>query len=174
VPNAKQPLENIRPQQIYNALLIREIDPKSEIAVIENDFEIVPDAKGHKVQQPSYNIDVIRKRSDATWYLSRKILFSRTDLLPHHQLEYSENGDLVTDARYDNYKQYGDINFPSQIEIWRPEEEYDITLTIIKMDMNQDLPEDKFVLAQPPGAEVVHLGGQQTSQAPASRGGDGH
>src|SRR5438477_12518266 len=34
-PNAKQPLENIRPQQIYEALLIPEINPQKAIAVLE-------------------------------------------------------------------------------------------------------------------------------------------
>src|SRR5882762_11093970 len=36
VVNPKQPLESIRPQMLYDALLIREIDPAEEIAVLEN------------------------------------------------------------------------------------------------------------------------------------------
>ncbi len=40
-PNPKQPLENMRPQNIYEALLIREIDPQNEIAVLENGYETV-------------------------------------------------------------------------------------------------------------------------------------
>ena len=59
--NAEQPLENLRPQHIYDALILREIDPQSEIAVMENNFEIVTDAKNHQVQQADYEIDVIRK-----------------------------------------------------------------------------------------------------------------
>src|SRR2546422_9856662 len=43
--NPAQPLENLRPQHIYDALLLREIDRHNEIAVMENDFEIVTDAK---------------------------------------------------------------------------------------------------------------------------------
>ena len=34
-PNTDQPMENIRPQNIYEALLIKRIDPDSEIAVLE-------------------------------------------------------------------------------------------------------------------------------------------
>ena len=166
LPNATA-LEKIRPQMIYDALLIREIDPQNEIAVLEKDYETVTDAKGHKVEQPDYQIDVIRKRERGGWYLSRKIIVSRTDLLPHHQLEYNEDGDLVTDTRYDDYKNYNGINFPSQIEIWRPQEEYDITLTIVKLELNPPLTDDKFALAQPPGAEVLHLGQpQQSGSAP--------
>jgi len=165
-PNAKQALENIRPQQIYEALLIPPIDPQNEIAVMENDFEEVKDKNGHQVLQPDYVIDVIRK-GEKGWYLARKIIFSRTDLLPHRQLIYDENGNLVSNVRYDDYKNYNGIYFPSQIEIWRPQEEYDITLTILKLELNIPMPDDKFALAQPPGAEVVHLGEpQQNSAAP--------
>lgn len=156
-PNPKQPLENVRPQQIYDALFIPAVDQKNEIAVMENDFEQVTDKKGHLAQQADYVIDVIQK-SDKGWYLAHKIIFSRVDLLPHRQLIYDENGDLVTNARYDAYKTYNGINFPSQIEIWRPQEEYDITLTVVKLELNLPMPDDKFALPQPPGAEVVHLG----------------
>jgi outer membrane lipoprotein-sorting protein len=154
--NLQQPMENIRPQQIYDAMLLREIDPKSEIAVMENSFEIVKDAKGHDVEQPDYEIEIIRKE-DRGWFLSRKIVFSRTDLLPHRQLIYDQGGNMVTESTYQGYKDYTGLNFPSQIEIWRPQEEYDITLTIINLELNKPLPDDKFVLQQPPGAQVVHL-----------------
>ena len=125
--------------------LLREIDPQNEIAVMENDFEIVTDAKKHQVQQPDYEIEVIRK-GEQGWFLSRKIMFSRTDLLPHRQLIYDQDGNLATDSRYEDYKDYDGVNFPSQIEIWRPQEEYDITLTMVKLELNEPLPDDKFAL----------------------------
>ena len=159
-PNPQQPLENLRPQIIYDALLLREIDP-DETAVLENGMESVAGQKGHKYEQPDYVIDVIRGRGRDTW-LSRKIVFSRVDLLPDRQLIYDENGTLVTDARYSNYKDYSEVLFPSRIEIIRPEEEYDITLGIVKLDMNQPLNNDKFVLEQPAGAQVIHLDRSQT------------
>ena len=40
-PNPDQPMENIRPQDIFNALLIQPVDPQSEIAVLENGDEIL-------------------------------------------------------------------------------------------------------------------------------------
>ncbi len=154
--NPQQPLENLRPQHIYDALILREIDPQTEIAVMQNSFEIVTDAKHHQVQQPDYEIEVVRK-GEHGWFLSRKIVFSRTDLLPHRQLVYDQDGNLATDSRYEGYKDYNGLNFPSQIEIWRPQEEYDITLTIVKLQLNQPLPDDKFTLDQPAGAQVVQL-----------------
>ncbi|MGA8310299.1 MAG: hypothetical protein WB755_09735 [Terriglobales bacterium] len=167
--NVDQPLENLRPQHIYDALILREIDPQSEVAVMENNFEIVTDAKHHQVQQADYEIDVIRK-SDRGWFLSRKIIFSRTDLLPHRQLVYDQDHNLANDSRYEGYKDYDGVNFPSQIEIWRPQEEYDITLTIVKIQLNEPLPDDKFALEQPPGAQVVHLDQPQSSRVNGADG----
>jgi outer membrane lipoprotein-sorting protein len=170
--SAKQPLENLRPQHIYDALLLREIDAQNEIAVMENGNEIVTDAKGHQVQQADYEISVIRK-GEHGWFLSRKIMFSRTDLLPHRQLVYDQNGNLATDSRYEGYKDYNGLNFPSQISIWRPLEEYDITLTMVKLQLNEPLSDDKFQLEQPAGAEVVHLDQPQAERAGGSNGADG-
>ena len=64
---AANPLENLRPQVIYNALLLPEID-KNEIAVLENDTEAIVDAKTKKlVQQPDYVIDIIRRSDSGSW-----------------------------------------------------------------------------------------------------------
>jgi outer membrane lipoprotein-sorting protein len=165
-PNPTQPLENLRPQIIYEALLLHEIGA-GETAILENGTETVTDEKGHKSEQPDYVIDVIRRHGNDSW-LSRKIIFSRTDLRPNRQLIYDEQGTLVTDARYSDYKDYDGLNFPSKIEIKRPEEEYDITLTILKPGLNQPLTDDKFVLEQPAGAQVIHL---DHPQSPANGGG---
>ena len=161
--NQQQPMENLRPQQIYDSLVLREIDPQNEIAVMQNNFEIVTDAKHHQVQQADYEIEVIRK-GEKGWFLSRKIIFSRTDLLPHRQFIYDPDGNLTTDSRYEGYKDHDGLQFPSQIEIWRPQEEYDITLTMVKLQVNEPLPNDKFVLDQPAGAQVVNLDRPQASQ----------
>jgi outer membrane lipoprotein-sorting protein len=168
-PNPTQPLENLRPQYIYDALLLRRIDPQNEIAVMENDTELVSDVKSHRASRADYVVAVINK-GEHGWTLSRKIVFSRTDLLPHRQLLYDGNGNVTTNALYYNYKDDHGIEFPWQIEIARPQEEYDITLNIVKLDLNQPLPDDKFLLEQPPGAEVVHLDKPATQSSSAPHG----
>jgi outer membrane lipoprotein-sorting protein len=158
-----QPMENIRPKDIYDALLIRYVDSEHEIAVLENSAEILHDAKGHRVLQEDYELIVIRKKGENAGVLSRKIVFSRTDLQPHRQYIYDDQGKLVTDARYANYKEYDGVSFPSRIEIFRPQEEYDITLNVLKLEINKPLRDDQFALEQPPGAEVVHMDKPQSS-----------
>src|ERR1700688_1353258 len=72
--DADQPRESIRPQDIYDALLVRPIDPEHEIAVLENSEEILHDSKGHRVLQDDYELVIIR-RGEQGWALSRKIVF---------------------------------------------------------------------------------------------------
>jgi len=161
--NTQQPLENLRPQVIFDALLIRQIDPEHDIAVKENQSHMVVDAKGHRYSRSEYVIDVIEKGHQG-WFRARTIVFGRDDLLPSRQLIYTQDGEVLTDARYENYKkdEHG-IEFPWRIEIARPQEEYDITLTFVKLELNTPLPDDKFELEQPPDAEVVRLDQPQAS-----------
>jgi hypothetical protein len=149
-------LENMRPQYIYDALLLPEIG-SDEIAVLENGYETVLDSKKHRVDQPDYELAVIQKGPQG-WYLGRRIQFSRTDLVPHRQRIYDLQGNVATDAHYLEEKDYSGISFSSTIEIERPRENYDITLHILKLEVNRPLSDDQFALEQPPGAEVVRLG----------------
>jgi outer membrane lipoprotein-sorting protein len=161
-------LENMRPQYIYDALLIPAIG-QDEIAVLENGYETVLDAKKHRVEQPNYELAVIRNGPKG-WYLSRRIEFSRTDLLPHRQRIYDQQGNVATDVHYQDYKDFAGTTFPSTIEIERPRENYDITLSIIKLEINKALTDDQFALEQPPGADVVHLDQPNPSAAKALSG----
>jgi outer membrane lipoprotein-sorting protein len=164
VPNPQQPLENLRPQIIYDALLLRPIQPENgELAVLENGTEIVTGDKNRKFQQADYIIDVIQDGNGNDSWLSRKIVFSRVDLLPHRQLIYDQAGDLVTDASYSDYKDNSGVLFPSVIEIRRPEEEYDITLHMVKLEINLRLDDTKFVLEKPAGAQEIHLDPQRSA-----------
>jgi hypothetical protein len=171
-PNSDQPMENIRPQNIYEALLIRRIDPNSEIAVRENGYETLHDSKGRRVLQDDYELTVIQKYEKGCTqacvehpWLERKIIFGRTDLKPRRQYIYAEDGKVVTDAKYAEYKDYDGISYPSRIEIFRPQEEYAITLNMLKVDINKLLTDDQFLLEQPPGADVIHLDRPQSSLA---------
>jgi outer membrane lipoprotein-sorting protein len=161
-------MENMRPQYIYDALLIPEIG-RDEIPFRENGYETVLDAKRHRVEQPNYGLLILRDGPQG-WYLSRRIEFSRTDLLPHRQRIYDQQGNVVTDARYEDYKDFAGTTFPSTIEIERPRENYDITLSMVKLDINKTLTDDQFALDQPDGAEVVHLPQPDPAVAKAPNG----
>ena len=168
--NTNQPLENLRPQQFLDALLVREFDPSNDIAVLENSYETLTNPKTKKeVEQPDYVLIIIH-RGDNGWYLSRKIIFSRTDLEPHEQLVYDANGYIASDVHYSNFSDKDGVDFPYVIDIWRPQEEYDIEITITKLVIYQPLSNEQFALQQPSGAQVVRL---DASNPGRNSGGDG-
>ncbi len=156
-PNPAQPLESIRPQHIYDALLLHEIDPQNEVAVIESSTEQVTDPKTHKpAEQGNYLLDVIRKDKQG-WYLARKIYFERVNLTPYRQVVYDRQGNIATIADYSDFHDYNGVSFPNKIEITRPQEEYQIGLSMVSLKLNQPLAPQQFELAPPPGAQIVHL-----------------
>jgi hypothetical protein len=157
IEDSSSPLDTLRPQAIYDALLLQAINPDNEIAVLENSQEMVVDKQTHKlVQQPNYVLDVIKK-TDRGWTLARKVIFDRTNLVPHRQIMFDEHGNPVTDASYQVFKEYDGVSFPGYIDIKRPQEEYDIRLFIVKLSINQPITDDQFALQQPPGSLLVDL-----------------
>jgi hypothetical protein len=151
-------LENLRPQHINDALMLHEVDPSTEIAVLEGANEIIQDPKTKKdVEEPNYILDIIRHPSSGDWYLARKLYFSRSTLLPYRQVVYDRNGNIATDASYDDFKPIDGVQFPNLIRIWRPQEEYTVTLHIVKLEVNKPMTPDQFALDQPPGSTLVNL-----------------
>ena len=150
-------LENLRPHVFFDSLLLHEIR-SDEIPVLEQGTEIVQDANNKKKswEIPDYVVSIIEREGNM-WRLERKITFARTDLMPHRQLIYDRAGALVTEALYENFADFGGVNFPAKITINRPKEEYSIQIIIEKLEVNRTLAEDQFVLAQPPGAQVKIL-----------------
>lgn len=170
---SKNTLENLRPHVIYDALLLHAIDPNNEIAVLENSEELVKDQndKDKEVSYPTYIVDVIQRGTQG-WFLARKVIFSRTDLLPHRQLVYDKMGNLATEATYENYRDFEGTNFPASITIVRPQEEYTIGLNVLKLKVNEPLKDDQFALNQPAGSQLVRLDATGEAEKQTPGGGD--
>jgi outer membrane lipoprotein-sorting protein len=163
IKDSTNPLDTVRPQSIYDALLLQPIDPQTEVAVMESSTEMVVDTQTHKlVKQPNYVLDVIR-RADQGWILARKVMFDRTNLRPHRQIMFDDLGNPTTDASYQVYKDFDGISFPTYIDIKRPQEEYDIRLIMVKLILNQPISDDQFALQQPPGSVLVNLDDRNTN-----------
>lgn len=149
-----QPLGNLRPQVIYDALLMQAVDPQNELAVMEEGEHVIDTGTQSVVLHPDYTLNIIKQNGHA-WSLSRKIVFDRADLQPHQQLLYDEHGSIVTDVRYDEYKEFDGLFFPTNIQIWRPLEEYSIKLEITKLAINEPVMDDQFVLDLPSGTGLA-------------------
>lgn len=172
---ASNPLENLRPRVILDALLFRPVQP-DDIAVVEARTQNIAAHKSKTaLQQPNYELDIISKDPAGHWFFERRIYFDRTNLLPYRQLIYDRNGEVATDARYSGFQEWQGVKFPARIEIDRPQEEYRIGLKILKLTLNQPLDASQFVLPQPPGAQVIRLDGKgagsTTAETPAPGGG---
>ena len=150
-----EPLGNLRPQVIYNALLLQAIDPQNELIVLEaSEDEVVDQITQKKTLRPDYSLNII-KQNGHEWYLSRKVVFNRIDLRPHQQLFYDEHGSIVTDVHYDEYREFNGVFFPTSILIWRPQEEYSIKLQVTKLTINGPMMDDQFVLELPSGVGLA-------------------
>jgi hypothetical protein len=44
------------------------------------------------------------------------------------------------------------------ISVSRPQEEYQVTLKIVKLELNKPLKDDQFALNQPAGSQLVRVG----------------
>lgn len=151
-------LENLRPSVFFDSLLLHEISSEDVVA-LEQGTDIVPDANNKKKswEIPNYVLIVISHEGANMGRLVRKITFARTDLQPYKQMIYDQNGAMATEATYENFSDFSGIKFPTEIVINRPKEEYSIKLTIEKLEINQPITDEQFVLAQPPGAQVKIL-----------------
>ena len=164
-------LENLRPQVILDALLFQPVQT-DDIVVLEARMQTVVDEQSKKrLEQPNYVLDIIHQEpSSGHWYLSRKLYFNRSDLLPYRQLLFNKAGIIATDAQYGNFRNLGGVFFPMHIVIRRPEEEYTVGIKVLKLTLNQPLKPDQFVLEQPAGAQVVRLDGRTAAASSPSTG----
>lgn len=141
-------LENLRPTHFLDALLVRPLEPGDKL-LLENLTD---------EDDASYILHLVREAPNGDLRLTRTIWFSRIDLRLSRQLILDDGGNILTDARYSQWKDYDNVSFPKHIEINRPRDEYAVVIDIVKMDINKGVPDDKFVLNQPPGSTLQVVG----------------
>jgi outer membrane lipoprotein-sorting protein len=142
-------LENLRPQHFIDALMVRPVDSATEKVLIEN-YTDEDDA--------FYILHVIHENGNGQLSLARTIWFGRENLMLARQLIFDGEGNILTDARYTQWKAFDNVPFPKHIEINRPRDEYAVVIDIVKMDINKNVTEDKFVLSQPEGTTLRVVG----------------
>lgn len=161
-PSPKK-LENLRPEHLLDALLIRPPDPPSERAVFENWAE---------GGEPSYIVHIIRREAPGRLDLARNIWFDRTSLEIHRQQVFDAQGNITSDARYGGWERRGGVLYPKQIIVTRPKEEYELSIRFEKATFNQPISREKFDLPEPPGVKVERINGGASAK-PSGGGGGG-
>jgi outer membrane lipoprotein-sorting protein len=141
-------LENLRPQHFLDALLVRPVDVAVDKVLMENLTD---------EDEAFYIVNVIRQ-TGSDLHLLRAIWFNRVNLQIERQIIFDNKGNILTDARYSDWRPYDNVPFPKHIEIDRPQDEYGVVLDIVKMDINKGVSDDKFVLEQPEGTKLRTIG----------------
>ncbi|HTS31783.1 MAG TPA: hypothetical protein VMH81_38200 [Bryobacteraceae bacterium] len=142
-------LENLRPQQFLDALVVRPVDVLTTKLLLENFTD---------EDNAFYIIHEIRESPDGQLRLLRTIWFNRLDLQLARQLIFDGAGNIMSDARYSGWRAYDNVPFPKHIEINWPREESAVVIDIVKMDINKGVSDDKFVLEQPEGTTLQVIG----------------
>lgn len=142
-------LENLRPQHFLDAMMVRPVDLQSEKVLLMNLTD---------EDNAFYIIPVVHENGNGQLQLSRSIWFNRYTLTIARQFIFDANGNILTDARYSDWKAYDNVPFPKHIEINRPKDEYAVVIDIVKMDINKGVSQEKFTLAQPEGSTLQTVG----------------
>ncbi|MGA2039422.1 MAG: hypothetical protein ABSH42_09105 [Bryobacteraceae bacterium] len=157
VQRSENKIENLRPQHFVDALMVRPVDPATDKVLLENFTD----------EDLAVYIMLVVRDDHGVLRLERSIWFSRVNLEIVRQVLFDAAGNILTDARYSDWKSYDKVAFPKHVEINRPQDEYGVVIDIVKMDINKGVTDDKFVLEQPPGTTLRVLG--QPPAAPAGQ-----
>jgi outer membrane lipoprotein-sorting protein len=101
---------------------------------------------------------MILRRDEEGLRLLRNIYFDRYTLQISRQKTFDAVGGITSDTRYSDWKTYDGIPFPSVMDIQRPQDGYELNLSIITMKINTpDVTAQKFVLNQPPNTQLKEM-----------------
>jgi outer membrane lipoprotein-sorting protein len=146
-----RPIENLRPQHLLDALFWSEL-PEAAPVLFE-EFDLPP----HRY----YVLTALRLSSSGEGKdleIARKVWFDRANLLVARLQIFGSGGRRVSDIRYADWQTVAGIQFPGEIILERPQEDYSLTLRITKLALNEPIAADRFRLEQPPGTELVRVG----------------
>ncbi len=151
-------LYSLRPPIIRDAMLIPPVI-EGEYVTLTESSRVSPPAPGRNesVEEPDYDLTVLKAKSGHTLEPLRVIHFGRVDLKPYRQDVYDVQGRIVTTILYSNWQKSGEIDFPMSLFINRPLDEYTLKIDILKLSLNQKLEDDQFALEIPPNYTVKKM-----------------
>jgi hypothetical protein len=139
-------LENLRPKALLTSLMIYPPEPQADITLIESDNE------------RALYILLIARRSQDQFALAREVYFDGHTLQVSRQKTFDGSGAVVSDTKYSDWKSYNGNSFPSEIDIQRPKDNYEVQLSVENMKTNSpDVTAAKFLLEQPADFQVQEL-----------------
>jgi outer membrane lipoprotein-sorting protein len=162
-PSSK-PIENLRPQHLLDAIFWQAI-PKNAPTLIEettalaSNFYVLTlvEANGATDGKGSGSMD---------WEIARKIWFDRKDLSIARIDTFEPGGKPASIVKYAGWELFGTVQYPRQILLDRPQNDYQLQIAITKLTVNEPITPDRFDLVQPTGTELVRVGEGPEEQKP--------
>lgn len=170
---SNQPIENLRPQHLLDALFWPPIAPEMPVL-----FESVDTQSGSHY----YVLTLVRlarpqaaaasgpasssSSAAPAWQIDRKVWFDRTNLSFSRLEIYDSDGNVASDIRYAEWSAFGSWTFPHQITLSRPQNDYQLQIGINRLTIDTQIAPDKFQLKQPPGTKLVEASGATMERHP--------
>lgn len=146
---SEKAVENLRPQHLMEAIFWEPI-PEDDPILFE---QAMDNGVGN------YVLTVVSASAGtADWKISRKIWFERMGLTMSRIETYDNGGQLLSDIHYGVWVPFGTVEYPKQIAIDRPIDDYTLAFSVTTLTANETVPAASFVLPQPAGVQVVHVG----------------
>jgi outer membrane lipoprotein-sorting protein len=165
-PSSK-PIENLRPNHIVDALFWPELPASAKVLFEQFDFD----------PGRYYFLTLLRDREGGKLEIERRIWYDRADLKVSRVQIFGAGGRLDSDVQYSDWEAAGAtpaagapavprIDYPCDIKIWRPQDDYKLEIHILKLTLNEPISLDRFELAQPDGTDLVRVGEETPGARP--------
>jgi outer membrane lipoprotein-sorting protein len=152
-------LENLRPDFFYDAMAVQGLEADDDY-MVDRDSETVEDVRKKRLLiTPEYILSIMRPLPGSHELKPVRVLtIHRDTMLPSDQDFYDADGDLETQVSYSNYQKYDFGMYPGKIVIKRPLEDFQLVMTVEKVNENQTLSDDEFkTVTIPPGTQIQNL-----------------
>ncbi len=145
-----QPLFNVRPQHLLNALIIEPVPDPDALSVVFLEED----------QDPLFKYYVVtllhRDSESARFCLERKIWIERSDMRIARQ-QYYDCGVVVSNVVYSAPVEQAGFFVSTGVDMTRVTEHYRIDLKLDRegLEVNREIKDERFDIPRPAGAEVV-------------------
>ncbi len=144
--------ENLRPGFLFRAFVVRGVAPDEYYTVIAETLTEEDAAKRHLLARPEYVLNIMRRGSGQHGLIPvRVVRFDRATLLPNEQDLYDDRGNLETQVIYGPYQNFDGTMYPATLFLKRPEEDYELLVTVERMTTNPPLTDGQFRVNFPEG-----------------------
>lgn len=152
--------ENLRPDPIFNAMVIRGLEKGDLYSVISQTVTMEDTANKRLIAEPEYVLNIQRQKPNSQeLYPVRVIHIHREDLMPYQEDLYDDKGNLETQVIYGTYKDFSGTKYPGTVTLKRPLEEYQLVMSVDQVILNPNpaLTDEMFQVKIPEGYTVQEM-----------------